>query len=245
MIYDNIALFVAVAKSGSFSRAAADLGLSLSMVSRRILEFEAAIGIKLFERSTRIVRLTHEGRLFLDRTESLIEGLNVAIKTRSGVAGAIRVTAPPLAARKLLGQRLLEFLKRNPQISIDLVATNAQLDLIEDQIDVAFRLGPLSDSSLVAVKLWDVPYAVCGSATLVKHYKIRGGVDLRRLSELPCIYTGQPWRFEGASRFKLKNIVHGIDDWSSLPKRCDVDLVSASCQRTSRQSLEFRSILAH
>lgn len=143
MIYNDIALFVAVAKAGSFSGAAKDLGLSLSMVSRRILDFEAAIGVKLFERNTRNVRLTHEGRSLLDRTEALIEGLNNAVRARFAGDGTIRVTAPPLAARTQLGSRLLDFLSRNPEIKLDLVATNSQLDLIEDNIDIA-RLKPVS-----------------------------------------------------------------------------------------------------
>jgi LysR family transcriptional regulator AphB len=212
MIYNDIALFVAVAKAGRFSGAAKDLGLSLSMVSRRILDFEAAIGVKLFERNTRNVRLTHEGRSLLDRTEALIEGLNSAVRARFAGDGTIRATAPPLAARTQLGSRLLDFLSRNPEIKLDLVATNSQLDLIEDNIDIAFRLGPLNDSSLVAVKLWDVPYAVCGSPALAEEYGIRSGVETETLAGLPCIYTGQPWRFEGVPHLKLRNVVHRIDE---------------------------------
>ncbi|WP_265520036.1 LysR family transcriptional regulator [Nitratireductor luteus] len=208
-----MALFVAVAKAGSFSNAALELGLPLSTVSRRIGDLERKFGAKLLERTTRKLRLTAFGRLVLDRSEAPIEALAEAVRLRMPAGGAIRATAPPLAARGRLGDDLLAFLGEHPGISLDLTTTNSPLDFIRDNIDIAFRVGPLDDSSLVAVRLWDIPYVICAGGALADDLREKGeAVSLSTLNMLPTIYTGQPWRFAGMAPIRPSNVVHRIDD---------------------------------
>jgi len=210
---DDLALFVAVAKAGSFSGAAADLGMPLSTVSRRVGDLERKLGTKVFERTTRKLRLTAHGRLLLGRTEASIETLAEAVRLRMPVGGVIRATAPPLAARTRLGAGLLGFLGLNPGVSLDLITTNRHLDFIRDNIDVAFRIGPLDDSSLVAVKLWDVRYVICAGGPLAESLRAKGdALTLAELNALPAISMGQVWRFAGMPPFHPANVVHRIDE---------------------------------
>ena len=110
MIYNDLALFITVAHHLSFSEAVQNLGIPLSRFSRRIAELEEHLDTKLFERTTRQVRLTEEGRRLLGRCQSPIEELqDVAGFTDDIKRQTIRITAPPLAARTTIGPRLLEF----------------------------------------------------------------------------------------------------------------------------------------
>ena len=209
---DDLLLFVAVARTGSFSRASAELGVPLSTVSRRIADLERKFGAKLLERTTRQLRLTHDGRVLLDRAEAPLAALADTLRLGIVTNGTIRATAPPLAARTRLGAALVDYLAAHADVTLDLITTNATLDFIKDNIDIAFRIGPLSDSGLVATKLWDVPYVICASRTVAEQVAREGPVDLGRLSRLPCIVTGQPWQFQGLPPFRPGNVAHRIDE---------------------------------
>ncbi len=209
---DDIVIFVAVARRGSFTAAARELNVPLSTVSRRLAGLEGRLGERLLERTTRRLRLTAAGRQLMDRTEAPIDELLGVLRTGVRSSGKIRATAPPLAARTRLGAGLLAFLAEHEGVQLDLIATNALLDFIKDDIDIAFRIGPLEESSLVAVRLWSVPYMVCAAPRLADRLHAEGPVDIDRLSTTPCIWTGQAWQFEGRPGFCPSNIVHRIDE---------------------------------
>ncbi|MEM8972774.1 MAG: LysR family transcriptional regulator [Pseudomonadota bacterium] len=212
MIYNDLALFTKVAHHLSFSEAAQRLGIPLSRVSRRIAELEDHLDTKLFERTTRQVRLTEEGRRLLDRCQSPIEELqDVAGYTDDLKRHTIRITAPPLAARTTIGPRLLEFAAQNPEVGFDVVTTNAMLDFFRDNIDLAFRLGPLEDSSLVAKRLWSVPYSFCVGAGLAKDFDLKS-TTTDNLRNLPAIVSRQPWVLANGEQVRPSNVIHTIDD---------------------------------
>ena len=213
MIYNDLALFTSVARHLSFSEAANALGISLSRVSRRIAELEDHLGAKLFERTTRQVRLTEEGRRLLDRCQEPLEALqDVAGFSENGKQHTIRVTAPPLAARTRIGPLLLEFAEQNPDVMLDLTATNTLLDFFRDNIDLAFRLGPLADSSLIAKRLWSIPYCFCAGVGFLENNGLSGSVDLQEFLDLPAITSGQPWVLTGGDTIQPKNVIHSLDD---------------------------------
>jgi LysR family transcriptional regulator AphB len=210
---DDLALFVSVARAGSFSAAASDSGIPLSTVSRRVGDLERRMGAKVFERTTRRLRLTEFGAQLLERTEASIESLAEAIRLRMPVGGVIRATAPPLAARTRLGAGLIGFLQDHQHVSLEIITTNRHLDFVRDNIDIAFRIGPLDDSSLVAVKLWDVPYSICAGGQLAEQLAKRSDpIGIDQLNALPAISMGQVWRFVGLPAFHPHNIVHRIDE---------------------------------
>lgn len=222
MIFNDLALFTAVARYLSFSEAAERLGIPLSRVSRRIAGLEDHLGTKLFERTTRQVRLTEEGRRLLDRCQEPVEALqDVAGFADDARHHTIRITAPPLAARTTIGPRLLEFAAQNPDLKIELTTTNATLDFFRDNVDLAFRLGPLTDSSLIAKRLWSVPYSFCAGARFITEHRLRK-VTLDRFLALPAITSRQPWVLASGERIQPSDIVHALDD---------LDVVAAAASR--------------
>lgn len=216
MIYNDIALFTTVAQHLNYSHAAQELNVTPSLVSRRIAVLEERIGYKLFERTTRQVRLTSEGKKLLDLCEAPIESLNSALGSSQegaeGLKGRITITAPVVAAKRDIWPRLLPFLQEYPDISIDLVPANDYLDFLKDGIDLAFRLGPLPPSDLVARPLWQISYSVCANQAFLDRFGISDKVDAEQASTLPAITPLLPWRFEEDKSYRPTNISHQMGD---------------------------------
>jgi len=216
MYYNDLAVFAVVARTLSFVEASRRLGIPASRVSRRVAELEDRLGVKLFERTTRRVRLTEEGATLFDRCDAPLEMLDGAVRAgRDGALdsqGGIRATAPPLAARRTIGPLLLEFMAAHPGISIELITTNTNLDFVRDGVDVAFRLGPLDESELVARPLWQVDYCLCVGVVMHERYALTDCLSRARFEELPTISIGQPWRLREVSRYEPKNVRHVLDD---------------------------------
>ncbi|NOD31556.1 LysR family transcriptional regulator [Ruegeria atlantica] len=213
MIYNDLVLFTVVANHLSFSRAADRLGIPLSRVSRRIAELEGHLGTKLFERTTRQVRLTEEGRRLLDRCQDPIESLQgIAGFTDDTRRQSIRITAPPLAARTTIGLRLLDFAEQNPDVALEVTTTNIMLDFFRDNIDLAFRVGPLTDSSLVAKRLWSVPYCFCAGQGFIRERALDGPIYRPDFLALPALTAGQPWVLESGETLQLKHTAHSLTD---------------------------------
>lgn len=217
MLYNDIALFTAVARDLSFSKAADRLNIPLSRVSRRIAALEDHLETKLFERTTRQVRLTEEGRHLLDRCQDPIEALqDIAVIGEDTNRHVIRITAPPLAARTTIGPRLLDFAVLNPDIQLELTTTNAMLDFFRDNVDLAFRVGPLGDSGLVAKRLWSIPYCFCAGDGLVKQHGLEGAITRAEFLKLPALVAGQPWVLDSGERIHPSHVVHSLTDLSVL-----------------------------
>ncbi|NOD97233.1 LysR family transcriptional regulator [Ruegeria sp. HKCCD6228] len=213
MIYNELALFTVVANHLSFSRAADRLGIPLSRVSRRIAELEGHLGTKLFERTTRQVRLTEEGRRLLDRCQDPIESLQgIAGFTDDTRRQSIRITAPPLAARTTIGPRLLDFAEQNPDVALEVTTTNIMLDFFRDNIDLAFRVGPLTDSSLVAKRLWSVPYCFCAGQGFIRERALDGPISRPDFLALTALTAGQPWVLESGETLQPKHTAHSLTD---------------------------------
>ncbi|MBO9451151.1 LysR family transcriptional regulator [Tropicibacter sp. R16_0] len=223
MIYNDLALFTSVAQHLSFSASAAQLGIPLSRVSRRIAELEDHLGTKLFERTTRQVRLTEEGRRLLDRCQDPVEALqDIAGFTDDTRVHKIRITASSLAARTTIGPKLLDYAQAHPDIKLELITSNANLDFFRDNIDLAFRLGPLNDSSLVARKLWDVPYSFCVGQALADELDLHDPITPEQLEKLPAIISRPPWFLDNGGEIRPANVVHDLDD---------LDLVQLAVQK--------------
>lgn len=213
MIYNDLALFISVARTENFAKAAAELKIPPSRMSRRIAELEEHLGIKLFERTTRQVRLTEEGRQLLDRCQAPMEELE-------GISGfsetlkehTIRITAASLAARRTIAPKLLTFMKAYPNVKVELITANQRLDFIKDNIDIAFRLGPLPDSNLIAKYLWDIPYSFCASEDFLKSRNLAPTIHKHTLLEQPAIASNFGWLLESGVILKPKKIKHMFDD---------------------------------
>lgn len=152
-ILDDSAIFTAVIQQGGFSHAAKYLGISNGLVSRRITQLEAMLGVSLIKRTTRELRLTPEGELFLQHAVRIQQELDSALSLIQSSAnkptGTIRVSAPPYFGRHYLTSITMKFLSDFPDIKIDLVLSNNQLDPIKEQLDLVIRgAGFISESRL-------------------------------------------------------------------------------------------------
>ena len=165
-------LFVEVMRQGSFAAVARDRNLDPSSVSRAISGLEAELGIRLFQRTTRKLSPTEAGSTYFERIEPLMEEMQQAIDITADVSGQprgiLRVTTSVSFGHKCIVPLLPEFAALYPDLTVDLLLTDAVVDLLTDRIDVAVRLGRLADSTLMAQQLMPTYYAVCASPSYLK-----------------------------------------------------------------------------
>ncbi|MGY4511696.1 LysR family transcriptional regulator [Bradyrhizobium sp. USDA 3650] len=156
----ELTVFVRAAESGSFSKAARELGLSQPSVSRIIGELEARLGVKLLLRTTRRITVTDAGALFLTRAREVLADIEDAEDAARGVdslRGTLRVTMPVVYGTRNIIPRLPKFLRAHPLLRVELSVADERQDLVVEGTDVAIRLGPLNDSGFGARKLATLP----------------------------------------------------------------------------------------
>jgi DNA-binding transcriptional LysR family regulator len=152
----ELQVFVRAAESGSFSRAARELGLSQPSVSRIIGELEARLGVTLLLRTTRRITVTDAGALFLDRAREILAEIEDAEDAARGVdslRGIIRLALPVIYGTREIIPRLPTFLAAHPLLQVEMAVADARQDLVAEGADVAIRLGELGDSGFGARKL--------------------------------------------------------------------------------------------
>jgi DNA-binding transcriptional LysR family regulator len=150
---NSLVLFAHVVQSNGFSRAAQRLRMPISTVSRRVSELEKQLGVRLIERSTRSLRLTDVGSEVFEqarRSSSINDAVtNIASNHLTCVSGTIRVSVSPMLADSLLTPVIARFHRQHPDVRVQIFVTDRAVNQIEEGIDLAFRVGPLQDSSLV------------------------------------------------------------------------------------------------
>lgn len=149
-------VFVRVVELGGFSAAARAFRMTPSAVSKLVGRLEARLGVRLFNRSTRKLQLTAEGAAFYERSARLLADLDEAERTASAgehPVGRIRLNTNASFGTHILAPLIPEFLQRFPDVSLDIVHTDAVVDLLAERTDVAVRAGPLQSSRLIARKL--------------------------------------------------------------------------------------------
>ncbi|AHI73947.1 LysR family transcriptional regulator [Burkholderia thailandensis] len=206
MLIDDLpalATFARIVAAGSLSGAARELDLSLSVVSKRLAQLEARLGVRLLQRTTRQQTLTDEGALFhaqVVRILAEIEQAESLMRERRGsVSGVLRITAPGELGRLRIAPIVAAFRRQYPQVTVQMQLTDAVVDLIAHDVDVAVRIGMLADSSLIARELAPNYRVLCASpAYLAEHGAPERPADLLAHR---CIVMGeQPrveWRFDG------------------------------------------------
>lgn len=171
----SLRLFSRVARTGSFTTAGREAGLSQPSVSRIISKLETDLGVSLFTRTTHAVRLTEAGEEYLARVEPILadmEEANHAVRGTGELRGRLRVGASASFAQREIIPILPAFLEAHPKLKIDLVLTDARQDLVNQAIDVAIRFGPLTDSTMVARKLGDTPRLLAASLAYLERHGI-------------------------------------------------------------------------
>ena len=181
--FEGWAMFAAVADVGSFGGAAAALGVSPASVSKAVARLEASLGLTLFHRTTRRVTLSTAGQDLLPEAQAMVAAAAAAIEgareERGELAGPIRLTAPMSFGIRALGGPLADFTAAHPDVTLDLVLSDDQCDIIADGYDLALRIAELPDSALLTRTVAPVPTAVVASpAYLARHGTPRHPLDL-------------------------------------------------------------------
>ncbi len=200
-----IRVFVRVVEAGSFSGAGRQLGLAPSSVSRQIAELEEQLSATLFHRTTRKLSLTEAGHTYCERAARVLHEVDEAqlavARLDGSPTGILRVTMPSGVGRFLLAETVPAFCDRYPAVKMVLSMTDHLIDLVETGFDLAIRVGPQQDSSLIARKIGESPRMVCGSPA----YLDRAGEPTTpaELANHDCLtWREHPgsnlWRFEGA-----------------------------------------------
>jgi DNA-binding transcriptional LysR family regulator len=162
-----LAAFVRTVELGSQAAASEDLGLSRAMVGRHIQQLEDRLGVRLLNRTTRKQSLTEAGLAFFEKCSAILEQLTeaerAATELQSEPRGTLRVNGPMSFGNQHLAAALAAYCERHPQVKIDLVLNDRQVDLVEEGYDVAIRIARLTDSSLIARRLAPIRLALCAS----------------------------------------------------------------------------------
>mgnify|MGYP000583779047 CR=1 FL=1 len=199
---ESMKVFVEVAKHKSFSGAGKQLNLSAPAVTRYIASLEASLGVKLFNRSTRHVRLTESGENFLTDSKRILEDIIEAEAAATGIyskpKGTLTITAPVLFGEKHILPIITEYLTLNHDVTIKTHFSDRITSLIEEELDIAIRIGHLKDSNLYATHVGNVRRIVCCSPDyLKKHGEPIYPVDLNNHNIIfPTTYETSPvWNF--------------------------------------------------
>ncbi|PQV49767.1 LysR family transcriptional regulator [Paraburkholderia sp. BL21I4N1] len=229
----GIGVFAAVVDAGTFAAAADSMGMSPPGVSRAIARLEKRLKIRLFNRTTRSVSLTEEGRRFYEQVMPHLRGIEEAAASATGgatiVRGKLRINLDPVSSRIILGTRLDAFMDAHPELELEFIARDQLGDLIVDGFDLALRFGEPRSSTLVARKLLDTPVVtVAAPAYLARRGRPVAPQELEngthRCLEFRNPETGKPfpWEFH-RKRKKLVVETKGrltVNDPSALINAC-------------------------
>lgn len=165
--FEDLKTFVAVVEAGSFTAAAERLETAKSAVSRRITTLEQRLGVQLLRRTTRQLSLTDSGRSFYEHSARILADLDEAesavAQQHGELSGALKVALPLSFGVRHMCEPIAAFSRRHPRVRFDLDLNDRRIDLVEEGVDLAVRIGHLTDSSLIARRLFEARSVVCAS----------------------------------------------------------------------------------
>lgn len=186
----SIAVFVRIAETLSFKAAANQLGMSGPAVSKAIARLEQHLGARLLHRTTRSVALTADGLAFLERCRRILEDVQEAeellTSRRLNLRGRLRVQMPLGFGRHVILPEMSRFLESYPELSVEVDLSDRVVDFADEGLDLAVRIGPVTDTRLIAKKIYGIRFVTCASPSyLAKHGTPRKPEDLARHQCLP------------------------------------------------------------
>ena len=203
---EEFKVFIAVVESGSFSRAAEQLQLANSAVSRTVKKLENKLGVSLLTRTTRQLALTYEGELYFRRVQKLILEMataeNELIERQQAPQGVLRIDAATPVILNLLMPMIKPFRERYPAVTLSLISSESFINLIDRKVDVAIRAGDLTDSTLrarllftsyrkmVATPAYLAKYGTPASVEALAQHQCLGFVETPRLNRWPVSANG-------------------------------------------------------
>lgn len=221
---DSMRMFVRIVESGSFSQAARDLNVSQPTVSKQLAGLEARLGTQLLARNSRTLTVTPAGQNYYEVIVRILQDLDSAeeriLEGQSSPSGLVRVTVSPAFGRMFVIPRLSDFRSRFPDVAIEMEVSGRHVDLIEEGIDVAIRIGWLSDSALIARRIGSMKMITLASASyLAQHGTPQTLEELRNHQCISYVYQGNVtgWEFnvdgrqvmtDGAGTFRTNDAEH-------------------------------------
>jgi DNA-binding transcriptional LysR family regulator len=204
MNLDDVLVFCAIVDAGSLSAAGRRVGIPPMAVSRSLGRLEKELGVRLLQRTTRSLSLTHEGELFVPLAQAMAEARTAATDAFSSeqmkLSGTLRVTAPNLIGRVIAVPAAAKLMADNPALNIDLVLSDSQLDLVARAVDVAIRVAPLQPSGLIATKLADNRLVLCAAPAYLAAFGVP--IRLADLAHHTCLtlHAMEAWTFQHEDR---------------------------------------------
>ncbi len=201
MNYQDLFIFLKVIERGSFVGAAALLDLPTSTVSRKVMQLEKELGHRLMHRSARKLVLTEAGEKFFNRCQPLYSELeHTAVQLNDELAdpaGLLRVTAPVSLTNELLGEWFFQFMERFPRIQLDLMLANRNVDLVEEGVDVAFRIGDIRLQNWISRPLMESTFSLCASEDYLQRRGMPQHPDELYQHTLIVPRRTSVWHFDG------------------------------------------------
>jgi DNA-binding transcriptional LysR family regulator len=211
---ESMSMLVAVADAGSLSAAGRRLNIPLTTVSRKVSELEAHLGIQLVQRSSRRIALTDAGAAYIEACRRILDDIGEAERAASGEyqapRGELVITAPIVFGRLHVLPVICAFLKAYPEIDIRLVQADRNVNLADEHIHLAVRIGALPDSAMMATRVGEVRRVTCGSPD---HFALNGTpARPEDLAQHDCITSDvldapDIWRF-GSGRTEIAVAIH-------------------------------------
>jgi DNA-binding transcriptional LysR family regulator len=208
----ELQLFVEIVKAGNLSAAARALNSSPAAMSRGLTALESRLGVRLVTRTSRTFELTAEGQMFYERCERIVAEIAEAEAEASSqgktVKGKLRIGAPMGIGRRLIAPLVASFVEKYPGIQVHLNLSDSGLDVIDDGLDVALRVGLPADTSVIAKKILSTRRIVCASPSYLKRHGVpRRPEDLRQHDCIRLVRGRRvmdAWLFqEGGKRFEI------------------------------------------
>jgi DNA-binding transcriptional LysR family regulator len=201
---NDVSAFVRVVENSGFAKAARELGVPTSTVSRAVARLEDSVGVRLLHRTTRNLSVTSEGNAFHQRVAPLVASLRDATRTLGSGGkepeGLLRMTAPNDVGAAFLSEEVVHFCDRYPLVRVELVLTNRKLNLVSEGIDLAVRAGKLESSSLVARKVGTLHVELYAAPSYAERHRLPN--TLAELARHQIIGVGAKsgrvsWQLEG------------------------------------------------
>lgn len=218
--------FTEAAAAGSFTAAASKLNLTPAAVSKNVARLESQLGVRLFNRSTRQLRLTAEGEAFRARTAAALRALDEAVAevshARGAAVGRVRISVGVSFGRHYLLPLLPALLAAHPELQIEVSLDNRAVDMLSEGFDIAIRGGVIEESSLVARRIAQLPLVLVASPEYLRQKGVPEALaDLKRHDLLGVRSSGGdeiPWRFRKPDRRGSVEIPLSARLWLSDPE---------------------------
>jgi DNA-binding transcriptional LysR family regulator len=201
--FEAMSMFLNAIEKGSLSAAARDMRVPVPTLSRKVADLEAQLGTRLLTRTTRKLILTDAGIAYAEAARRILEQVDEAERQAAGEfttpRGELVVTAPVLFGRLHVLPVIADFLAQFPEVNVRLMLGDRNVNLVDDQIDMAVRLGKLPDSGMIATRVGSMRRMVCGSPKLLERHGVPRTPE--ELSRVPCVASigvqtlASGWRF--------------------------------------------------